>query len=66
VRERLFEWGARGPGSRGQGIGLNVAWSLAESQGGYLHLRDTSGPGATFVVGLPAVRERDDAAAQLA
>jgi signal transduction histidine kinase len=61
VRERLFQWGARGPSSPGQGIGLHIAQTLVSKQGGYLKLRDpepAGGPvpdsgGATFVVGLP-------------
>jgi signal transduction histidine kinase len=60
VRQRLFEWGARGPDSRGQGIGLSSAASVAESQKGYLELRDTDNQGTTFVVGLPAAKESHD------
>lgn len=54
VRDRLFQWGARGPASPGQGIGLHIASSLAARHGGYLEFRET-GPrgGSTFVVGLP-------------
>ncbi len=52
VRGRLFDWGGRGGGSQGQGIGLNVARRLALHQGGYLVLEDHPGPGTTFVVGL--------------
>lgn len=50
----VFAWGQRGPRSEGQGIGLHIARELMENQGGYLRLRPTAGPGATFVVGLPA------------
>jgi signal transduction histidine kinase len=64
IRQQLFQWGARGPESRGQGIGLNIAASLVERQGGYLRLRDTLRQGTTFVVGLQAARDRDGAAAQ--
>lgn len=56
VRDRLFQWGVRGPASPGQGIGLHIASSLVSAHGGYLELRDGA-PGAggsTFVVGLPA------------
>lgn len=56
VRPRIFEWGARGPRSTGQGIGLHIAYELMERQGGYLEVRD-AGSGATFVIGLPAVKE---------
>lgn len=67
VRDRLFEWGARGPASPGQGIGLHIAASLASKHGGYLRLhgseRHPSGrrvghTGATFVVGLPIAEAR--------
>ncbi len=54
VRSRIFEWGARGQGSHGQGIGLNVAQQLIQDLGGYLRLIDSEAPGATFVLGLPA------------
>jgi signal transduction histidine kinase len=64
IRQQLFQWGARGPDSHGQGIGLNIAASLIERQGGYLRLRDTLRQGTTFVVGLQAARDRDGAAAQ--
>lgn len=62
VRDRLFQWGARGPASPGQGIGLHIAQNLAERQGGYLRVQDPTVPaesgrgGATFVVGLPISR----------
>ena len=49
----LFDWGARGPDSEGQGIGLHIARELMERQGGYLRLRAAEGYGCTFVVGLP-------------
>lgn len=54
----IFAWGQRGPASRGQGIGLHIARELMEKQGGYLRLRPTAEPGATFVLGLPTVKER--------
>jgi signal transduction histidine kinase len=66
LRSQLFEWGARGPRSRGQGIGLNIAADLTRKQGGYLRLREGNVGGATFVVGLPAARRDDDEPAHLA
>jgi signal transduction histidine kinase len=59
MRSRLFEWGVRGSGSQGQGIGLAIAEELARRQGGYLRLHEGVGKegrqhGTTFVVGLPA------------
>ena len=53
LRTRLFEWGARGAGSTGQGIGLHLARDLAQQQRGYLRTRDPARGGATFVLGLP-------------
>jgi signal transduction histidine kinase len=55
VKRDLFAWGARGPQSAGQGIGLSMARDLAVQQGGYLRLLDTPSAGATFIVGLPAL-----------
>ena len=34
LRTRLFEWGARGAGSTGQGIGLHLAHDLAQTATG--------------------------------
>lgn len=67
VRSRLFEWGARGPDSNGQGIGLHIARGLVEDLGGYLEVRDSGHHGTTFVVGLPApgLDVRDVAAAHV-
>ena len=55
VRNTLFEWGSRGPGSPGQGIGLQLARRLMSEQGGQLRLEDSApGQGAVFVASLPA------------
>ena len=54
VRDRLFGWQVRGPGSPGQGIGLHIARRLMVESGGALDLSDDECPGATFVVTLPA------------
>ncbi len=53
LEDRLFQWGARGSGSTGQGIGLQRAHRLMLELGGSLH-HDPSGRGggATFVVTL--------------
>jgi signal transduction histidine kinase len=48
----LFQRGARGPKSRGSGLGLHVSRTLMRQQGGDLFLRDHVG-GATFVITLP-------------
>lgn len=54
MRDQLFAWGVRGPDSGGQGIGLHIAHELVTGLGGLLHLEDHAGPGARFVVELPA------------
>ena len=59
LRTRLFEWGARGARSTGQGIGLHLAHDLAQQQRGYLRTRDVARGGATFVLGLPLERTDD-------
>jgi signal transduction histidine kinase len=56
LRRRLFDWGARGTRSTGQGIGLHIAHELMQRQGGYLEIRDGRAGGATFVLGLPISR----------
>jgi signal transduction histidine kinase len=53
LRRRIFDWGARGSRSNGQGIGLHIAHELMQRQGGYLEIRDGKWGGATFVLGLP-------------
>jgi len=62
VRDRIFEWGVRGPDSAGQGIGLNEAHTVAERMGGSLRL--AAADRTTFVVTLPsAVIQRPTAEA---
>ncbi len=54
VRPELFEWGARSPGSPGQGVGLQVARDLARRMGGDLyHETGAARTGAVFVLRLP-------------
>jgi signal transduction histidine kinase len=56
VIPRLFERGARGPGSPGHGIGLHVARRLTLEMGGQLALDRSPGHvGATFVLTLPSL-----------
>jgi signal transduction histidine kinase len=62
VAAHMFEWGARGPDSTGQGIGLNVAQRLITEQDGYLRVVNRPRGGSTFIVGLPADGEDHDAA----
>jgi signal transduction histidine kinase len=59
LREDVFDWGARRPGSPGQGIGLYAAAQRARDLGGRLCL-DTVGPpaGACFRLCLPGTQDR--------
>jgi signal transduction histidine kinase len=59
LRARVFEWGTRGHGSRGHGIGLSIARDLVEQQGGSLVLDDSPQTGTTFIVGVLAGENRD-------
>ncbi|MDQ4054476.1 MAG: sensor histidine kinase [Actinomycetota bacterium] len=56
IRSTMFEWGGRGPNSRGQGIGLHLASRLMTSEGNTLRL-ETDQAGTSFVVSLPAAAE---------
>jgi signal transduction histidine kinase len=50
----LFERGTRTANSRGEGIGLHIAWRLARELGGDLRLEATpASTGAVFVLHLP-------------
>ena len=55
VRDLLFGWGVRGPGSVGYGIGLQRARRLAVEYGGQLELTDEAGAATTFRLTLPAI-----------
>jgi signal transduction histidine kinase len=50
--ERVFEWGHKGPASRGHGIGLAAARQLLADTGGSLHYEGAA-PGARLVLTLP-------------
>ena len=54
LRAHVFEWGTRGYGSRGHGIGLSIARDLVQQQGGSLVLDNSPQTGATFIVGVLA------------
>jgi PAS domain S-box-containing protein len=62
-RDRLFEpffraSSAKENGIGGTGLGLAISRVIAEGHGGTIRLRESQGPGASFVVELPlAVRE---------
>ena len=53
LQDRLFQWGARGAYSTGQGIGLQRAHRLMLELGGSLDVDTTRPAGACFVVTLP-------------
>ncbi len=55
-RTRIFDWGKRGTGSVGEGIGLNLAQRLMTEDGGSLRLAERQGVGSSFVISLPAAR----------
>ncbi len=68
--EALFQpfnrLGREGSGIEGSGIGLTLSRRLAELMGGDLSLRPRDGPGASFVLRLPAAGPAQDAAGVLA
>ena len=51
----VFEWGAHGPHSPGQGIGLHVAQRLVSGMGGRLRIESDPDTGTRVVVSLSAV-----------
>ncbi len=53
VLPRLFERFASGPHSQGLGLGLYLAWSIAEAHGGTLTAHSQLGQGTTFRLALP-------------
>jgi PAS domain S-box-containing protein len=63
IEPRLFEpfFTTRDVGE-GTGLGLSVSYGIVASHGGRLWYEPTAGPGATFVLDLPAARTVDLAA----
>jgi signal transduction histidine kinase len=59
-RAQVFEWGRRGSGSPGEGIGLHLARRLMTEDGGSLRLADQQGAGSSFVISLPAARRSSE------
>jgi signal transduction histidine kinase len=55
----ITEWGARGPGSPGQGIGLAEAERLVVGMGGRLSVTSGLGAGTRVSVVLPAAGDRE-------
>ncbi len=55
IRERIFHpfYTTKAPG-RGTGLGLNIAWRVAQHHGGTLELTQGPLPGACFELSLPA------------
>jgi two-component system OmpR family sensor kinase len=56
---RLFERFAKGPGSKGLGLGLYLVRSIAEAHGGSLTVQSEPGKGTLFVLALP-IRDAQD------
>ncbi|MBU2548389.1 MAG: GAF domain-containing protein [Proteobacteria bacterium] len=55
LRDRVFDpFFTTKPVGRGTGLGLAICHRIVESYGGSIELAAGPGPGATFVVGLPA------------
>lgn len=56
IGRRVFERFVRGggEGGRGSGLGLAIVHAVTESHGGTVTLDEQSGPGARFVITLPA------------
>jgi signal transduction histidine kinase len=61
--DEVFERGVRGHDSPGRGLGLYLGRRLAQRWGGELSLRHPAGPGALFVLTLPASSGRIPSAA---
>jgi signal transduction histidine kinase len=60
VKARIFDWFfTTKPPGEGTGLGLAVSREILQAHGGSLHLEDTPGGGATFVIEMP--RERPGA-----
>jgi PAS domain S-box-containing protein len=60
IRSRIFEPFFTTKGSKGgTGVGLSLCLGMVESHGGLLHLEDTPGGGATFIVELPITQAAD-------
>lgn len=57
LHRRVFETGFRGDDAGDQGIGLALARRLMVAQGGDLFLLEDDGPGATFILRLPAAAD---------
>ena len=62
LADSIFEWGARRPESAGSGIGLNIAQTLLDADGGCLRLDRSYRDGASFVIGLELAHEESDVA----
>lgn len=68
IRSRIFEPFFTTKGSKGgTGVGLSLCHNIVTSHGGQMHLEDTPGGGATFIMELPMtvkVRTASDASTQ--
>lgn len=59
LRESVFEMFEKGPTSRGAGLGLAIARSYIELNGGSIGVRDAKEGGAEFYVRLPGIISRE-------
>jgi signal transduction histidine kinase len=57
VFQRFYRADASRPANGESGLGLAIAKSLVEAQGGTIRVESVPGQGATFTVALPAVQE---------
>jgi two-component system sensor histidine kinase KdpD len=66
-RDRIFEPFYRPPGLprdvKGAGLGLSIARALADAQGGSLRYEQRDGGGSVFVLRVPAIDVKEEAAA---
>ena len=55
IFSRLFKCD-KGRSEKGSGLGLSIAYQLAEKMGGQLAAESSPGQGATFILTLPLVK----------
>lgn len=61
IKPRIFDKFYRGKEAGSAGLGLTIAQQVVTAHGGTIHVEDTPGGGATFVVNLPlAIEDEED------